>query len=234
MIPGDSYPFTVRRQTIGAAVSPGKVLADFTIGAYQNGVVASVSPTVTEIGTSGNWTAYKISVTIPAGEGILDLTIEAAAGTDVVTPATKSVEIESYDLKSAVAIFAVPIVSVVTQGGPTGDLALRIVKNTYAVISFTARDTAGAAFDLSTWNNGKFNVMSQNQTTTIYTQATASMTAGGVVTVNVPETATFYAALTTGNDEVSLYWNVLADDASDATKTRCLARGRLTVVRTEI
>ncbi len=235
MIPGDVVSFTLRRQTIAGAVSAGKVLADFTIGAYQNGATASVSPAITEIGASGSWTAYKIDVTIPAGEGVLHLTYQAKSGTDVITPASHTIEIESYDLRSAVAIFAVPIVSVVNQGGPQGDIAIRLVKDTYAPITFTARDQSGTAIDLSTWTIGTFAIRSQNQTTTVYSlTAGITMSAAGLVTIPIPEAAGFYAALAAGVDEASLFWTFVANDSGDAAKTRCLARGRLTVLRTEV
>jgi hypothetical protein len=111
---------------------------------------------------------------------------------------------------------------------------LRLVKSTYVPISFTVRNATGAVVDLSGYNAGDFSVRSQNQTTTTYSQTTGiTMTSGGLVTIAVPENAGFYAALTTGADAVELYWDFVADESSDAAKTRCLARGRLQLLRTE-
>ena len=54
-----------------------------------------------------------------------------------------------------------------------------------------------------------------------------------MVTIAVPENAGFYAALAAGIDSVELYWDFVADEAADNDKTRCLARGRLLLMRTE-
>ncbi len=245
MQPGGTYSSTIRRRTIASVPSLGKALADFTIGAYYSGVLASVAPAISYVGVNGIYAVYKIDVVVPAGEGVLDLTFQAANGTDIITPGERQVEIEAYDLSALAAIFAVPIVSVVTNGGPQGDISIRVVANRYSPVAFTVRDTSGAAFDLSGWNNAKFGVQNAAQSVVAspyvlpYLQTTGiTMTAGGLVTIAIPETASFFGALTAalitaGTYQTDLYWELFADDASDTAKTRCLARGLITILRAE-
>ncbi len=234
MLPGATVTYTIGRRTPGGLAVAGKLAADFLVAMYLDGVPASVSPSWAEIGRNGSWQEYACGLVLPATKGQVKLTWQVVAGYDQLSPSADQFALLNNDDDALAAIIASPIVSVVNAGGPQGDIALRLVKNTYAPIAFTVRDQAGNPINLSAYNNPIFAVKNKAQTVLAYSQSSGiTMSAGGLVTIGVPETASFYAQLTTGVDQISLYYTLLADEAADTAKTRCLARGPLSVVRTE-
>lgn len=239
MIPGDTVSVLLLAQTTAGTPASGLTLSGLTINGTLNGASASVSPALTEVDTIGFWRRYKLDVTIPALSGAVSwFTVTAQPSSSAVILDTLRVlegEIEAVDLASLYDVVASPIVSVVADGGPSGDLSWRCVKSTYTVLTFTVTDQAGNVIDLSGYTVPTLGIKSQDQTTTTYTQTTGiTMTVSGLVTIAIPETADFYAALTTGNDSASLYWTLVANEAGDASKTVCLARGQVTVLRSEV
>lgn len=219
-------------QTDAGAAATGKVIGDLTYKITLNGVDAGITPTLTSVATVGTWRLYTLGLTSPATAGQLVIHLEPNSGH--LSYDTIADDVVLYDSDAILALITSPVIATLTSGGPSGDTTLRLVKSTYALIAFTVRDATGAVVDLSGYNAGDFSIRSQNQTTTVYSQTTGiTMTAGGLVTIAVPEGAGFYAALTTGIDSVELYWDFVADQASDTAKTRCLARGRLLLLRTE-
>lgn len=157
------------------------------------------------------------------------------SGTSEAWPATLRGLFETYDLDSVAAVISAPIVSVVSAGGPQGDITLRGCKGDYVPVSFTVTDQSGAAINLSAYTLPTFGVKSKDQTTTTYSLAGAAITmsSAGLVTIAIPESAGFWAALTTGVDEISLRFSFEANEGGDATKTRTLARGPFIVMRKE-
>lgn len=240
MISGETWPIDLRvRRLSDNQPATGLALASFTITATLNGDVVSVSPTLTAKTSQGTWALYSLDVVTPSlsadAVNILQVNIQPVAqGAYELDIETASVELENADLGSIYAVIAAPTVAVIDGGGPAGDVSLRVIKSTYQPISFTVQDQAGNAIDLSGYNNPVFGVKSKDQTTTTYTLNTGiTMSAGGLVSFAIPESATFYAALATGTDSVALYWSLVADQAATATQTRCLARGPLTIIRQE-
>jgi hypothetical protein len=219
-------------QTSAGAAATGKVLGNLTYKITLNGVDAGITPTLTEGATVGAWRLYTLNLTAPATAGQLVIHLEPNDG--VLSYDTISDDVTRYSADDVLSLATSPVIATLTSGGPSGDTTLRLVKSTYVPISFTVRDATGATVDLSGYNAADFSVRSQNQTTTTYSQTTGiTMTSGGLVTIAVPENAGFYAALTTGVDAVELYWDFVADESADTAKTRCLARGRLQLLRTE-
>jgi hypothetical protein len=219
-------------QTDAGAAATGKVIGALTYKITLNGVDAGITPTLTEGATVGTWRIYTLNFTSPATAG--DIVISLQPDNGHLKYDTISDEVTLYSPDDVLALVTSPVIATLTSGGPSGDTTLRLVKSTYVPISFTVRDATGAAVDLSAYNAGDFSIRSRDQTTTTYSQTTGiTMTAGGLVTIAVPEGASFYAALTTGTDSIELYWDFVADEASDTAKTRCLARGRLILLRTE-
>jgi len=219
-------------QTDAGAAATGKVIGDLTYKITLDGVDAGITPTLTTVATVGNWRLYTLGLTAPATAGQLVIHLEPDDGH--LSYDTISDDVVLYSPDDIIALITSPVVATLTSGGPSGDTTLRLVKSTYVPIVFTVRDATGTVVDLSGYNGADFSIRSKDQTTTTYSQTTGiAMTAGGLVTIEVPEAASFYAALTTGVDSIELYWDFVADEAATATKTRCLARGRLILMRTE-
>lgn len=234
MIAGAAQSLVIGRQDAAGAPSTGKVLADFTIAFYLDGVVVAVTPTVTELTTVGTFRQYRLSFTAPATVGRLTVVVEPASGTDLLSWREWHEPVELYSTDALAALVAAPVVSVITAGAPSNDVALRVVKNDYAPLSLTVRDQAGNAINLSGYTGAIFCILDRAQAATRYQQTTGiTLGAGGAVTIAVPETANFYSLLTTGQDTITLYFTLKADEAGDATRTRTLARGTITVLRTE-
>lgn len=232
MIVSTAQVIPIYWQTAAGAAATGKVLGNLTYKMTLDGVDAAITPTLADVATIGAWRLYTLNFTSTATTGELIIHLEPNDG--VLSYDTIIDEVVLYSADDILALVTSPVIATLTSGGPSGDTLLRLVKSTYVPISFTVRDATGSVVDLSGYNAGDFSIRSQNQTTTTYSQTTGiTMTAGGLVTIAVPEGASFYAALTTGIDSVELYWDFVADEASDATKTRCLARGRLQLLRTE-
>ena len=232
MIASTAQVIPIYWQTAAGAAATGKVIGNLTYKITLNGVDAGLTATLTEGVTVGAWRLYTLGFTAPATVG--DLIIHLEPNDGVLSYDTISDTVTLYSADDIFAMVTSPVIATLTSGGPSGDTTLRLVKSTYVPIAFTVRDATGAVVDLSGYNAGKFSIRSQDQTTTTYSQTTGiTMTAGGLVTIAVPENATFYASLTTGVDSVELYWDFVADEAANTAKTRCLARGRMQLLRTE-
>jgi hypothetical protein len=232
MIVSASQVVDIYWQTDAGAPATGKALADLNYAFSLSGVVTSITPVLAEGATTGAWRRYTLTFTAPATVGQLILKMSPTAG--VLAYDTIVDDVVLYSLDAIAALLSSPVIATLTSGGPSGDTQLRVVKNTYVPVSFTVRDAIGTAVDLSAYSNGRFAIKSKDQTTTTYSQTTGiTMTAGGLVSIAIPEGSTFYAALTTGVDSVNLYWDFVADEAADTAKTRCLARGQLVLMRTE-
>lgn len=236
MLPGQVINYVIWRQTLLGSPAAGCVLSDFIVTAMLDGAPMSVSPALTAIGAYGNWYAYKLAVTNPGVAGFFNALVQVASGTDALRSEAISGEILAYDDTSLANIFVAPLLSVTNNGSPTGDISLRLVKNTYATVQFTVTDQAGNVIDLSGYTNANFGVKNKAQDSTPYAQTTGiTMTSGGLVTIAVPETAAFYSLLTpAGTDSITLYWTLDADKGGVAAQTVCLARGVLVLVRTEL
>ncbi len=105
MQPGNTIYLTIGRQTAAGLPSSGKALGDFTIAAYVDGVAASVSPSIAEIGVNGAFQEYKAGFTVPSTAGRLKLKFQAASGYDIISPDIFEGEIESYDLDALASLF---------------------------------------------------------------------------------------------------------------------------------
>jgi hypothetical protein len=235
VIASTAQHLTVFRQTIDGRPSTGKVSADFTVLCLLAGATAVLSVTATERGTIGNARAYDLAFTAPATVGDIGIRVVPTAGSDLIFPDLFADAVTNYSIDSLASLVATPIVSVINAGTPTSDISLRLVKDDYAPITFTVRDQSGAAIDLSGYDTPVFAVLDRAQVASRYTQTSAiTMTAGGLITIEIPETAAFYALLTpAGTDSINLNFTFKANQAATATKTRTLARGTLTVLRTE-
>lgn len=228
------------RQTAAGVASAGKVLADFTIRAYADGVYYDCSPAITEVETTGAWTVYDLEVETQAGGPYWShIVIQAASGTDLVTPTYFSGELEQQDLDSVYSVISRPtaVLSDATMVGAETQLELIAYRET--PVSFTVVDQAGNAIDLSGYNNWRFSVWDKTHSGSIlYSDALDfDGDASGVITGTIPEDAAFFSeiadAFTASEDFVTLYYDIIADAEADADKTRTLLHGRLILWRFE-
>jgi hypothetical protein len=108
-----------RRSQADFTPAPGLVVGDFLF--YING--AAVVPTAFgEVGQVGaSWTEYYADVQMPGpGSEFLDLFIEQASGTDVISPDTFTDDIQVYD-NDALAALQLTAVGSVTVAGSASD-----------------------------------------------------------------------------------------------------------------
>jgi hypothetical protein len=224
----------VTNPTTGSAVT-GLASGSWTVTCYLNGTVTALTVAWTEIGGG----AYKAQITLPATAGYLVITI--ANGTNLVSPnrweganTLRDVD-DAYNASSK----AVAYITAVT-GTPYTDTLLALDANRAQTITVQVNNQAGAGIDLSGYTNWAFTVWdkthSSTSTRTIITNG-ISGTSGGVLTVAVPETSGFFslidAAITAGNDTVTLYYDVKADAGGVSTNTQNIIRGTITLRRYE-
>ncbi len=240
MQPGDTISFVVMRQTAAGVAASGKVLADFTIRSYKNGVYYDATPTITEIETTGVWTTYILTCVLAAsGPYWNHVVIQAASGTDVCSPNQFAGEVEAQDLDSVYAVVSRPTAALSTSSLLSSELQLELVAYREAPLSFNIVDQSGAAIALNGYNNWRFSVWDKTHSGSIlYTNAIGlAGSAGGVVTGLIPEDAAFFSQIATGlaasEDFVTLYYDIIADAAATTTKTRTILRGRLILWRYE-
>jgi hypothetical protein len=221
-------------QTAAGAAATGKVVGDLTITDKLDGAAVSITYALTEGATVGAWREYTLDFTSPATAGELMIFLQPDDGFLAQDTIVDEVTVNSLD--EIATLISAPATSTLEVGGPSSDLQIRAVKNTYVPAVFTVRDAVGNAVDISNYTNIRFAVKDHAQTIS-YSQ-TANITligggTGGVVLVAIPENASFYSVLGTGVDAVTLYWDLVGDEEGSASQTRCLARGQLSVVRTE-
>ena len=221
-------------QTLNGKPATGVVIGQLSYEIRLDGALQAITPTLTERVTVGDFRTYTLAFTAPATAGLLSVFVRPSRNffTDWTTWEDWNT---TYTIDSLASLVATPVVSVVYAGAPTSDIALRLVKDDYAPLTFTVRDQSGNAIDLSGYDTPTFAVLDRAQAAARYTQtASISMSAAGLVTIEIPETAAFYALLTpAGTDSITLYFTFKANQAATAAKTRTLARGTLTVLRTE-
>lgn len=218
------------------AAQTGKVIGDFAVGSYLNGVSTSVSHTLTEIGSG----YYYLTMTLPAN-GQHDFFIRPTDTTLAIDMGQVSNEIESYDLTSVYSVAARPVVQQVA-GAPGAQLPLAIFKGKYREITLSIVDQAGAAVDLSGYDTWRLVVHSLTQDTEggtlpVTISSGISGTALGAVSIAIAETAFNSVSMTNelaaGLTSRSLRYTLYANKAADASKTEVLSYGPLALIRSE-
>jgi hypothetical protein len=221
-------------QTAAGVPATGKVVGNLTIQDTLNGAAVSISYGLTEGSSYGAWREYFLTFTSPATTGELAIILQPNDGFlayDLVQD-----EITNNSLDEIASLIAAPATSTLEVGGPSSDLLIRAVKNTFVPAVFTVRDANGDPVDVSGYTNPRFGVRDQAQSITYFQTTGISFVGGGTsggIIVEIPENASFYSQLGAGVDAVTLYWDLVGDEGGTSSKTRCLARGQLSVVRTE-
>jgi hypothetical protein len=249
--PASSVTKYVRRLTAAGVAATGKVLADFTITAYHkpNGGAAATfthGSTITELASG----YYAWTYNLPSTAGMYGLDIVAAAGTDTVDLVPLNDELENADLDAIAASVNRPIVGL-SGSGTIGQVTpiTDMVNKRYRELSWSFVDENGAAVDMTTYTNITFGVRSKTDMTTTppkvdavngtTTPASAYVvTAGsGLITVKVPEDATFFT-LTEGAspaDSLELAYELTGDVGGNVLKTVSLvSNSPLTLIRRDV
>lgn len=229
---GDVFYPVVRVTSAGAAVL-SLVAADFTLSSYVNATTPTCAFTVTELGSG----YYRFAITSSGTAGWHQYRIvSVAAYTVSPKQAAGWLGLQDYD-----TIFAAVVRPVATLGSTAviaSALGLDVIANRYTPITVAVTDQTGAAVDLSGYNNWRFSVWDKTHAATIYTLSSGiTGSALGIVSWAIPETAAFYtqmaAAITAGNDSLTLYYDMVADQAATPAQSRTVFRGALTLYRYE-
>jgi hypothetical protein len=222
---------TVYNGTTGAPVT-GLVTANFSVDYYLNATTPASAFTSTEIGSG----VYRLAVTLPATAGFLNILI--AQSTNIVSPMQWSGEIENADFDSIYPLIIRPITQISGTSSLSSEVTLTINAYRYKELSVSIVDQAGAAIDLSGYNNWRFNVWTKTHSGSIYTlNSGITGSAGGVVAWSVPENASFFsfidAEITASNDSLTLYYDMVADKDANTDRSSTVFRGQLILTRFE-
>ncbi len=230
MIAGGVFNARVTVKQYGVAVT-GLLSGSFTVAGYVGTASFSPSFTVTEIGNGD----YLLNITSSGTAGWQNYKITSSAG--IVRQDTYSGWV---CLQDADTLFAAVIRPVGTVAGGTlvsTELPLSIIANRYTSFNVAVVDQTGAVVDLSGYNNWKFSVWDKTHTASIFTGTNPTGSNLGVVAWTVPENAAFYAQMDSqiaaGNDQIDLYYDVIADAAATTSKTTTILRGKITMYRYE-
>lgn len=233
MRPGDTAYLIVRVLNAGVAVT-GLVTANFTVTGYLSATTPVISFTATEISAG----YYRLAVTLPGSAGWCTLLV--ASGSYTVQQGRYFGEIELQDADSTYDISVRPVVSVTGASALASEVTLELIANRYANVAYSIVDQAGAVVDLSGYNNFRFTVWDKTHTggASLYVLSTGiTGSAGGALAFAIPEGAAFFsqitAAITAGDDSVTLYYDVVADKAATAAQSVSLVRGKLLLLRFE-
>lgn len=220
----------------GVAIT-GLVTADFAGPGYRNGAVSAISFTVAEIGAG----VYSVAYTLPASAGLVDFYFAPVLATRFIRWPDLSEEVEQHDLTSLYGAVAKPTIVLNATGAPSNEIELKFITGDQHEATFTVKNSDGTVVDLvaAGYSNWKFGVKNALQTAVpgvvpYLLNANISGDANGVITMVIPEGASFYGLLATGESATTgARWSLEADYAGDATKTRTLGRGACTVLRKE-
>lgn len=235
--PSDVITRTFKVVDASDAAVTGLVTADFTLPGYRNGSSTSIAFTITEISAG----YYKIAYTLPSSAGLVDGWFLPVSSSNFIVWPDLTEEVEAQDLTSLYGAVSRPTIVLNATGSPSNEIELKFTKGDYHAVTFTVKNSDGTVVDLVSagYSNWKFGVKNALQTAVAsvvpYLLSTGiTGDALGVVTMIVPEGASFYDLLATGSDATTgARWSLEADLGGDATKTKTLGRGACTVIRKE-
>lgn len=234
--PGDNLSRVITREDGATGVGvAGLVTADFTVTAYRNGAVVSLTKAFTSLGSG----KYKFDYTLPSQTGIIDIFIVPATGSNVIWPGQFSEHVATQDLDSIASVNR-PTAVLAATTAVGSEFPIDVFDDTYNPIEWTITEADRVTLvDLTGWNNFKFGVQNDDQSVEggyLPYQQTTGITgdASGNLAVVIPDAAAFYAALRAADlPQRVLWYTASGDQASDAAKTRVLAWGKITVRRRE-
>jgi hypothetical protein len=226
--PAETTHRLIRVKTAAGVAVTGLTLASFTVEAYGKGYGAAQFTTytsgaaITEIGGG----RYLFSFALPSATGWWDVFIKSNTAGHQVFSSHFEGELESQDYDSLYANILKPVATLTTSAQLGSVLSLSLIAYRYRSLSIPIKDEAGTNIDLSGYTNLKMSVRSKDQTTTKWDAGPTATPVGfsiiggnGILTIEIPEDAAFFSALTAGSDSISLYYEVTGDMDGAATKT---------------
>ena len=229
---GDIYKPTITLRDAASVVVTGAV-AGFTVTSYLNGVLTALTASLTEIGAG----KYYLSLTLPLTIGTL--TTYLTHSTAFPSPNQFDGIITLNDEDSIAAKLAIPAAYIVaTTGTLYADLRLTLDAYREQTIAVTVVDSAGAPVPGTGYTTLRMTVRDRlhaNTTNVAITGVTWDV--AGLLTIPIPETAAFFAAIDAaialGQDSVDLRYDVIGDRGGLTAQTRTILRGILTLKRYE-
>ena len=248
--PGGSVPRTIKVEDAAGNGIVGLTLASFTATAYGRGYGATIYTTYTHgmvvQALGGGW--YDVAYVVPPSAGFHYLRLVPVSTAYRITTANEwQGETETQDLDSIFSSVVRPVATL-TLGAQLGmTLPLELVAYRYRELTIPVKDEAGVVIATLATDYPdaqlKMSVRSKDGTTTTWDAGPTATpagftlsTVGNVLTIIIPENATFFAALATGIDSKDdLYYEVTGDKNGTAAKTVPLIRSSaLRLTRREV
>lgn len=227
MQPGDQFTLTFDLLDADNARVSGEA-ANLSLRAYQDGAAASVSETISEIGSTGS---YKAAITLPNTTGMMSV-IFAHSGGDIPSPAGYAFELESYDTSALAGLIltSAGVPATISQADTdlgqvvdgdawgSGTITVALAKLTRVGLSDLSGGTLTAAFKSSA------------SASPVTSGITATIVSAGDREVSVSWT-TFPAGLALASGEESAVWYLdVQFKHTSSGKIVTVFRGQLTVV----
>lgn len=207
----------------GTAVT-GLVNGDFTRTMYAAGVLATLTSTVTEIGSG----YYSISYAMPASAAErLSIFVNPPTG-NFIRWGDITGGLSTYDEDDIYAAALVPKSSGAGGGAPSNELTLRYVAGDTQPIRF---NVSGLSL-LTAYGSHGFGIRSIDATSSVDALTSITVDDSGNVSVTIAGTENFHTHIGTGEPSVSMRWDYQATKTSDS-KKYTLARGSFVVLRQE-
>ncbi len=232
MRPGNVDTHVVTVKNAGVPVI-GLLTANFTVTFYLDATTPGAVFTSTEIGAG----RYRIAMTLPGTAGWMSIFITSNAGYTVENGRLFG-QLEAQDAGSIFAVVVRPLSQLAGASALASEVPISLNANRRKVLSVSVVDQSGTPIDLSGYNNFRFTVWDQKHVATVYILNTGiTGSALGVVSWIIPETASFFsqmdAPIAAGDNQIVLYYDMIADAAATAANTECIFRGQIVMTRYE-
>lgn len=226
-----------RRNSAGAGVA-GKVLADFSFPAYLDGDVVVLTVSDFEDLTGGD---YAVSLAMPTTLGRIRIDpVCSNPTTDTLDPDVLEGRITANNIDD-VAVLAArpPSVTLAGNVSPQSAFTITAYKGDGKTFQVPIYDDNGTLRNLALWENFRFSIKNADQTVVsgqLPYDLAAGITgsAGGILSIPVPEDCSAYLAHPAGHKKTTLYWSVDANLISAGnTKTITLRAGPFVILSKE-
>jgi hypothetical protein len=233
---GDTFRAVVTVKTTAGVLTDGLASGTFTVTTYFNGSAVAATATITGIG--GGTGRYHVAITTPVTLGWHQVFITNSGY--VVESGLWLMELEAQDNDSLYALVAAPAVSALSAARIGAKYNLTMNARRRAAVTMTVQDQNGAVLDLSGYSTYRFTVWDSTHSggSAFYTLSSGiTGSALGVLAFTVPETAAFFTqmdtAISAGQDEVIVFYDVIADAGGVAGNTEKIVGGTITLTRWE-
>lgn len=134
MLPSETISETILWGSVLGGPALGRVTADVQLSGYINGAASTLTPTLTDIGTTadGRFRAYKLSYALPATPGIFRRYIGSRFPLDIIQSNNLYGEVESYDLDSLAGLLLTSTGTPGVQSAADGDLGDIVMGDAFA------------------------------------------------------------------------------------------------------